>query len=66
MIGGDEAMEDQEAEGYDQREGEYDYELADGEDYNLDEGENVDPEDEYYEEDDDADDFAKKLGVMYS
>lgn len=54
----DEAIEDQEAEGSDQREGEYDYEQADGEDYNLD-------EEEYYEEDDDADDFAKKLGVMY-
>ncbi|KAK1385341.1 zinc finger CCCH domain-containing protein 17 [Heracleum sosnowskyi] len=40
---------------------------ADGEDYiNIDEGENADPEDDYFDEEDDADDFAKKMGVMYS
>ncbi|KAK2979944.1 hypothetical protein RJ640_007087 [Escallonia rubra] len=52
-------------EAYDQREGESDYEQVDGEDYNLDEGENLDPEEEYLD-DDDTDDFAKKMGVMYS
>ncbi|KAK1387200.1 zinc finger CCCH domain-containing protein 17 [Heracleum sosnowskyi] len=39
---------------------------ADGKDYNLDEGENADPEDDYFDEDDDADDFAKKMGVLFS
>lgn len=55
-------------EAYDQRRGEFEYdEQADGEDYiNIDEGENADPEDDYFDEDDDADDFAKKMGVMYS
>lgn len=65
MIG-DEAMEEHEPEAYEQTEGYSDYEQADGEDYNLEEGENLDPEDEYYEEEEDADDFAKKMGVTYS
>ncbi|XP_074344183.1 zinc finger CCCH domain-containing protein 17-like [Apium graveolens] len=54
-------------EAYDQR-GDFDYdEQADGEDYiNIDEGENANPEDDYFDEEDDADDFAKKMGVMYS
>lgn len=66
MIG-DEVMEDHEPEAYEQAEGYSDYEQADGEDYNLEEGENLDPEDEYYEEEEeDADDFAKKMGVTFS
>uniref|UniRef100_A0A5B7ADD1 Putative zinc finger family protein n=1 Tax=Davidia involucrata TaxID=16924 RepID=A0A5B7ADD1_DAVIN len=59
----DDRMEDQEAEAYDQRDGDYDYEQVEGED--LDEGENADPEEEYLD-DDDGDDFAKKIGVMFS
>lgn len=66
MIG-DEVMEDHEPEAYEQAEGYSDYEQADGEDYTLEEGENLDPEDEYYEEEEeDADDFAKKMGVAFS
>ncbi|WOG83580.1 hypothetical protein DCAR_0102757 [Daucus carota subsp. sativus] len=54
-------------EAYEQR-GNFDYdEQAEGEDFiNIDEGENADPGDDYFDEDDDADDFAKKMGVMYS
>ncbi|CAN4080974.1 unnamed protein product [Withania somnifera] len=54
---------------HDQLDGDYDYEQVDGEDYNLDEGENIDiGEEEYVDEDDDddADDFAKKMGVVFS
>lgn len=60
--------QDPEAEGHDQIDGDYDYEQVDGEDYNLDEGENVDAGEEEYldEDDDDADDFAKKMGVVFS
>ncbi|XP_042505858.1 zinc finger CCCH domain-containing protein 32-like [Macadamia integrifolia] len=58
----DDAMEDQEdqdLENFDNRDGEYDYEQADGGD-----DENVDPE-EYFD-DEDGDDFAKRIGVMFS
>ncbi|KAJ4960219.1 hypothetical protein NE237_020129 [Protea cynaroides] len=55
----DDAMEDQEIENFDHRDGEYDYEQADGGDV-----ENVDPE-EYFD-DEDGDDFAKRIGVMFS
>ncbi|KAL8218514.1 hypothetical protein R6Q57_021887 [Mikania cordata] len=48
---------DQELEAYDQRDGEYDYEHIDGEDYNLEEGE------EYMEEGDEA---GKKESEVYS
>ncbi|KAA8529938.1 hypothetical protein F0562_034458 [Nyssa sinensis] len=57
----DDRMEDQEPEPY-EREGESDYEQVDGEESNLD---GADPEEEYLE-DDDGDDFAKKIGVMFS
>lgn len=57
--------QDPEAEGHDLRDGDYDYEQDDGEDYNLDEGENADAGGEYLEEDDE-DDFAKKMGVVFS
>uniref|UniRef100_A0A0V0IN11 Putative zinc finger CCCH domain-containing protein 17-like n=1 Tax=Solanum chacoense TaxID=4108 RepID=A0A0V0IN11_SOLCH len=59
--------QDPEAEGHDQRDGDYDYEQVDGEDYNLDEGENIDAGEEYLDDDDDdEDDFAKKMGVVFS
>ncbi|KAG5608569.1 hypothetical protein H5410_019850 [Solanum commersonii] len=59
--------QDPEAEGHDQRNGDYDYEQVDGEDYNLDEGENIDAGEEYLDDDDDdEDDFAKKMGVVFS
>ncbi|KAJ7942714.1 Zinc finger CCCH domain-containing protein [Quillaja saponaria] len=60
----DETMEDQEIEGDDQRDGDYDYEQDEGE-YNYDEGENIDQEEEYLD-DEDGDDFAKKIGVIFS
>ncbi|XP_039012387.1 zinc finger CCCH domain-containing protein 17-like isoform X1 [Hibiscus syriacus] len=44
-------------------EGEYNYEEGDEGEYNY-EGENADPEEEYIEEED-GEDFEKKLGVMY-
>ncbi|KAG9442352.1 hypothetical protein H6P81_018206 [Aristolochia fimbriata] len=57
--------EDQEYEGYDQRDGDYDeYEPVEGEEYKP-EDENADPEDEYYD-DEDGDDFARKIGVIMS
>lgn len=56
----DEATEDQEYEGDDQKDGDFYYEQGDG--YNYDEGEN--PEQEEYMDDEDGDDFAKKIGVM--
>ncbi|CAA0827454.1 Zinc finger CCCH domain-containing protein 17 [Striga hermonthica] len=48
-------------EGYEPREGEWDYEQAGGEDYDMYEGDNRD----YVDEEDD-DDFAKKMGVVCS
>ncbi|WJX46892.1 hypothetical protein P8452_33638 [Trifolium repens] len=62
----DEAAEDQEYEGDDQREeGDYEYEQGDEEyDYEqVEEGENQEQE---YMEDEDGDDFAKKIGVVLS
>ncbi|XP_062026502.1 zinc finger CCCH domain-containing protein 17 [Rosa rugosa] len=61
----DEALEDHELEGEDQREGEYDYEQGEDGEYTYEEGENADGEEEYLEEED-GDDFAKKIGVMFS
>lgn len=51
---------------YEQRDGESDYEH--GEDYGMydGEGENGDAVGEYVDEEEDDDDFAKKMGVMYS
>ncbi|KAL2906920.1 Zinc finger CCCH domain-containing protein 17 [Bienertia sinuspersici] len=49
---------------YDQGDGEYDYEQDDGEEFHLNEGENGDHEEEFMDEDD-GDDFAKKLGVSF-
>lgn len=59
-----EGMEDHELEADDQGDADEYYEGEEGE-YNYEEGENVDPEEEYMEEED-GDDFAKKLGVMFS
>ncbi|XP_044489791.1 zinc finger CCCH domain-containing protein 17 [Mangifera indica] len=64
MIG-DEAMEDHELEADGQRDGEYEYEQVDEGEYNYEEGENAEAEDEYLD-DEDGDDFAKKIGVMFS
>ncbi|KAE9444964.1 hypothetical protein C3L33_23138, partial [Rhododendron williamsianum] len=61
----EEPAEDHEPEAFDQRDGESDYEQIDGEDYTLDEAENAEGEEEYFD-DDDGDDFAKKIGVMFS
>ncbi|KAL2557681.1 Zinc finger CCCH domain-containing protein 17 [Forsythia ovata] len=59
-------LDDQEHEAYEQRDGASDDEQVDGEYYDdLDEGENGDAEEEY-PDDEDGDDFAKKMGVMYS
>ncbi|KAJ4847117.1 hypothetical protein Tsubulata_050797 [Turnera subulata] len=61
-------VENQEYEGDDQREEDYVYEQVDEGDYNNEEGENVDAEEEYVDDEDDGDedDFAKKIGVMFS
>ncbi|XP_077247028.1 zinc finger CCCH domain-containing protein 32-like [Tasmannia lanceolata] len=55
-----ETMEDEEPETYEHREGEFD----DSGDFKT-EDENADPDDEYLD-DDDGDDFAKRIGVMFS
>ncbi|XP_022727103.1 zinc finger CCCH domain-containing protein 17-like [Durio zibethinus] len=60
----DETMEDHELGADDQRDADYYYQGDEGE-YNYEEDENVDPEEEYNEEED-GDDFAKKLGVIFS
>lgn len=57
---------DQESEPYEQRDGESDYEQMGGEDFELYDGENGDAVGEYVDEEEDDDDFAKKMGVMYS
>lgn len=60
--------QDHEHEIFDQRDGdggEYEYEHGDeGEEY-IEEGENAEPEEDYMD-DEDGDDFAKKIGVMFS
>ncbi|KAI9077391.1 hypothetical protein K1719_040704 [Acacia pycnantha] len=62
MIDND-VVEDQEYEGDDQKDGDYYYEQVEEGDYNFDEGEN--PEQEgYMDDEEDGDDFAKKIGVM--
>lgn len=62
----DDMIEDHDPETFNQRDGESDYEQVDGEDYNLDEAENGEHEEYLDDEDDDGDDFAKKIGVMFS
>ncbi|XP_051144981.1 zinc finger CCCH domain-containing protein 17-like [Andrographis paniculata] len=62
-----EAEEGQESEAYDERINELEYEQVHGEDLYTYDGDNGDAEDEYIdEEEDEDDDFAKKMGVMYS
>lgn len=55
----------QEADNYEQREGESDYEATEGNEYKF-EDENAYPEDDEEFEDDDDDDFARKVGVVFS
>ena len=62
----DENVEDQELEGDDQRDGDYEYEQVNEGEYNIEEGENADAEEEYLDEEDGDDDFAKKIGVIFS
>ncbi|KAI3453249.1 hypothetical protein Pfo_009912 [Paulownia fortunei] len=57
---------DQESEAYEQRDGESDYEQVGGEDFDLYDGENGEAVGEYVDDEDDDDDFAKKMGVVYS
>ncbi|XP_020593567.1 zinc finger CCCH domain-containing protein 19-like [Phalaenopsis equestris] len=63
------AVEDEELDYTDQRDGEYDYDdTVDGGDYNAEDDENIDPMniDDEEEEDEDEDDFAKKIGLIFS
>lgn len=62
----DETMEDHELEADDQRDGDYEYEQVDEGEYNIEEGENADHEEEYLDDEDGDDDFAKKIGVVFS
>ncbi|KAF5196816.1 Zinc finger ccch domain-containing protein [Thalictrum thalictroides] len=56
--------EDEDFEGSDQRDVDSDYEQVEG-DFKTEEDENPDPEEEYFD-DEDGDDFAKRIGVMFS
>lgn len=58
-------MEDQELEAYDQRDRESDYETVEGGDFKT-EDENQEPEEEYLEDDEDGDDFSRRIGAMFS
>uniref|UniRef100_A0A7N0TRG9 C3H1-type domain-containing protein n=1 Tax=Kalanchoe fedtschenkoi TaxID=63787 RepID=A0A7N0TRG9_KALFE len=63
----DEGMEDQNFEGHNQGEGGEEYYYEDGEEYNLEDenidGENIEGE---YADEEDGDDFEKKIGGMFS
>lgn len=63
----EDGAEDQELEPYEHGDEDSYYDQGDGEEYNVEEGDNVDPEEEYLDDDDDDDDddFAKKMGVIY-
>lgn len=57
----------QESEAYEQKDGESDYEQeVGGEEFDFYDGENGDAVGEYPDDEDDDDEFAKKMGVMYS
>ena len=60
----DETMDHQELEAEDQVHGEYDYEQ--GEEEGEYDGENAEAEEDYLEDEDGDDDFAKKIGVVFS
>ncbi|XP_014523737.1 zinc finger CCCH domain-containing protein 17 [Vigna radiata var. radiata] len=62
----DEAGEDQYYEGDDQREGDYEYEQGDEGYYEYDQGEEGENQEEEYMDEEDGDDFAKKIGVIHS
>lgn len=55
---------EEEFETSDQRDAESDFDQADG-DFKTEEDDNPDPEEEYFD-DEDGDDFAKRMGVMFS
>ncbi|XVE85515.1 hypothetical protein DITRI_Ditri17bG0096800 [Diplodiscus trichospermus] len=59
-------MEDQELESDDQRNGDYYYEQSGEGEYNYEKGENVNHDKEEYIKEEDGDDFAKKLCVIFS
>ncbi|KAK8647532.1 hypothetical protein V6N13_121267 [Hibiscus sabdariffa] len=66
QITGDVTVENLKHEADNQADGDYYYyEQGDEGEYNYEEGETVDPEEDYIEEED-GDDFEKKLGVMFS
>ena len=56
-------VENQDADNYDQREGESYYEPIEGQDYKSDDENAYEDDDEEY---DDDDDFARKVGVVFS
>ncbi|KAJ8618463.1 hypothetical protein MRB53_014649 [Persea americana] len=58
-------MGDQELEAYVQRGGESDYETVEGGDFKP-EDENQEPEEEYLDDDEDGDDFSRRIGAMFS
>lgn len=62
----DETMADHELEADDQRDGDYEYEQVDEGEYNVEGAENAADLEEEYLDDEDGDDFAKKIGVMLS
>ncbi|KAK7399855.1 hypothetical protein VNO78_11049 [Psophocarpus tetragonolobus] len=63
----DEAGEEQYYEGDDQRDADYEYEQGDEGYYDYEQGDEGEiPEEEYFGEEDDGDDFAKKIGVVHS
>ncbi|KAL3020086.1 hypothetical protein AAZX31_05G125500 [Glycine max] len=64
----DEAGEDQYYEGDDQRDADYEYEQGEGDEgyYEYEQGEEGENQEEDYMEEEDGDDFAKKIGVVHS
>jgi hypothetical protein len=56
----------QEADNYEQREGESDYEAIEGHKYKFDEENAYQDDEEFEDDDDDNDDFARKVGVVFS
>ncbi|CAJ1938998.1 unnamed protein product [Sphenostylis stenocarpa] len=62
----DEAGEDQYYEGDDAREADYEYEQGDEGYYEYEQGEEGENQEEDYMDEEDGDDFAKKIGVIHS
>ena len=61
-----EPVGNQEADNYEQREGESDYEATEGQEYKFVDENVYQEDDEEFEDDDDEDDFARKVGVVFS